>query len=212
MVDYATMVLNSLTLLTLVLGTTPRQIDPPPRKVELVPEWWQRIKEGAPTGGCFVIFLGLPGDSALSTYLSTSRTELDRLTGDTCTVLVPAEEGPVYLDLNQRWLRAVAESLNEGGDLANWFKVPATAMPALVLFKDLDRHAAWIPMNGMSLEEVRAEVRRVLTIVGDAAKTGRDPLSMKYGRKRKWFFRESTLKVAGRAVLAVILRVLAHHP
>ncbi len=143
--------------------------------------WWHSILRNFGKYPCYGIFLLLPSDVHLLSYLSEYGNELNILSSN-CLIIAPSPHGvknPAFqIDV---WQNSVKVYVRDGYGrvFSGLFNIPFSSYPCFAIFNDFQSaDYALVSLKEMNVQEISKKLRTVFSIIDKAALLKESPVKM----------------------------------
>lgn len=187
-----------------------------PSYLESIKTWIENQKKIAKFK-VFGIFLILPSDVEVVSYLTDFGKEIDLLSGDECCILALGKKTSKNLNesLTQEevinWKEITQTHVDSGRSICigESFNLQFTDYPSLIIFKDLTSlKIAIVKLKGLNSQEISERMRKVFSIVKKSLNEDKDPVDelIKNQRLQVFIHHGKTIitEITGRAIEGII--------
>jgi hypothetical protein len=150
---------------------------PDPKKLR---EWWHQLLREYDRYPCCMVFLAFEQDAAAFNYLMRNHSEIDRMSGEHCLVIVLSDMGYMSLGPDRKvWNLSLTDYMDKGYStvFADIFKVRYEEFPCCLIFKDFHSSTrVKLSIKGLTQADIAEKMRNIFSTIKEAVITGTDPL------------------------------------
>jgi len=172
-----------------------------PQDQNVVRNWWHNLLRNHGKYSSYAFFLILPSDKAAINYLVDYVDEIDLLSNKNCLALLFGKNRAISSNMDKEaWGKLVYEYVKENFSikLAEYFEIPFTQFPCMVVFRDIraQEHVE-ISLKNMTTDEIIRTMRATFATLMKSASAKEDPIQALRAKRDQ----ENFLK-AGKSIIS----------